>query len=571
RTPVDIFFRSLADSHLSKAVCVILSGTGSDGSLGLKRVKEQGGIVIAQSPREAEFGDMPRNAIATGLVDEVLPVAEIPDRISAYRRQQASFVTYDQIPAGSADKQALREVFLHLRERTGHDFTNYKPPTLLRRLGRRISVRKLPDIPSYVAYLRDEPRETEYLLKDLLISVTNFFRDPQTFETLEQEVIPKLLKGKTAADAVRVWVVGCATGEEAYSLAMLLVEHTGGLLDTPNIQLFATDIDEAALASAREGVYSITDAADVSQARLERFFKAEGDRYRIRREIRDKVLFARHNVLDDPPFSRLDLVSCRNLLIYLNQTAQARVMETLHFALKPGGFLLLGNSESVDAAAHLYAPVSRKKRIYRTRSIARREYTMPVPVPSFAAQAGMRVGGSNMGGNENLSIGSLHGRLLETYAPPSLIVAPRFVLMHLTERAGRYLRLPAGEPSESLLSLIRPELRSELRTALTRAVELRQNVRSRPVTVDEETVTLHVRPVLEQDDAARGFLLVMFEELGDDTASDTPAAVDAPLVKQLETEIDNLRLELSVSTSHHETQTEELRASNEELQALNEE
>jgi two-component system CheB/CheR fusion protein len=303
RAPVDIFFRTLATSHGASAVCVILSGTGANGSMGLKRVKEMGGAAFVQNPREAEFNEMPRNAIATELVDQVLPVAEIPEKIIAYRKNLGTV----QIPVEAEkraenEQHALREIFTHLRLRTGHDFSNYKRPTVLRRIERRINIRNLPDLPSYASYLQQNPEEITALLKDLLISVTNFFRDQKAFDVVGQEVIPAILQKKKTEEQLRIWVAGCATGEEAYTLAMLLAEKTLGVIDAPKVQIFATDIDESAIAFARDGFYTLNDAADVPPDRLRRFFNKEGEGYRIRREIREMILFANHNFIKDPPF-----------------------------------------------------------------------------------------------------------------------------------------------------------------------------------------------------------------------------------------------------------------------------
>ena len=360
RAPVDIFFRTLAQSHGPRAVSVVLSGTGANGSMGMKRVKEMGGLCIVQDPQEAEYDDMPRHSMATGLVDYVLPVAQIPAQIIAYR-EQVKRIPVPDAPHETTDDdmKALREIFTQLRVRTGHDFSNYKRPTVLRRIARRMGVHQLVDIPAYSHFMREHPPEATALLKDLLISVTNFFRDAEAFEALERDIIPKLFEGKTAGDQVRVWVTGCATGEEAYTVTMLLSECAANRLNPPQIKVFATDIDDDAIATARQGFYTINDAADVPPERLRNHFFIEADGYRVRREIREQVLFAVHNIIKDPPFAHLDLATCRNLLIYLNRTAQRRVMDVLHFALNPGGYLMLGASESVDGAVDLYSVVTR--------------------------------------------------------------------------------------------------------------------------------------------------------------------------------------------------------------------
>ena len=580
RAPVDIFFRTLADSHGSRAVAVVLSGTGANGSMGLKRVKEHGGAAFVQNPREAEFNEMPRNSIATDLVDEVLPVAQIPGKIIAYRDSLGKIdIPLDAEARPEEQQQALREIFTQLRVQTGHDFSNYKRPTLLRRIARRINVRDLPDLPSYAALIRDSRDEGQALMKDLLISVTNFFRDKEPFSFLVSDVIPRIFAGKTANDQVRIWSVGTATGEEAYSLAMLCAEHTLDLIDSPKVQIFATDIDEAALAGARDGIYTINDAADVSPERLRRFFAKEGDEYRVRREIREMVLFANHNVIKDPPFSRLNLASCRNLLIYLNHPAKERVMETLHFALEPGGYLLLGTSESVDGATDLYAPFSRENHIYQARQTGSRPYPVPEAIPSFRFDRTPVLSRRREKlALERITYGDLHQQLLERYAPPSVVVNEEYDIVHLSERAGRYLQVLGGDASNNLLKMALPDLRLELRSALFQAVQRKTNVEARnlKVTVDGKTETLnvHVRPVLGREDTARGFLLVVFEE----SSGDTHTVVEEPLfrsderlARQLDEELSRSKAQLRASSEQYEIQAEELKASNEELQAMNEE
>ena len=583
RAPVDIFFRTLADSQRARAVSVILSGTGANGSMGLKRVKEMGGVAFAQSPTEAEYADMPNNAIATGLVDYVLPVAEIPAKIAGYRERLGSV----KIPVTprerlESDEIALREIFTNLRVRTGHDFANYKRSTVLRRLERRISVHELPDLPAYARYLREETQETQALLKDLLISVTNFFRDPETFEVLKEKIVPRLFDGKGPEDQVRVWVAGCATGEEAYSIAMLLAEHVLDSIDAPNVQIFATDLDEWAIDKAREGYYTINDAADVPPDMLLRFFVKDGDGYRVRRELREMILFACHNLIKDPPFSRVDLVTCRNLLIYLNQSAQDRVMEIIHFALNPSGYLFLGTSESIEGANDLFVAYDKDKHIYRSRPVESRMTLSVSKMPSMLS----RLPGVGREGTtqrlrlpERLSYMDLHQRLLEQYAPPSVVVDEEYDVVHISERAGRYLKVSGGEPTANLLKIINPDLRLELRTALYQATQNKTYVEARALSVrvegQTEQVNLIVRPVLREEDAARGFILILFEavvpqkEAGDPITA--PVALGEPIARGLEEELIRLKSQLRSTIEQSELQTEELKASNEELQAMNEE
>ena len=582
RAPVDIFFRTLAQSHGPRAVSVVLSGTGANGSMGMKRVKEMGGLCIVQDPQEAEYDDMPRHSMATGLVDYVLPVAQIPAQIIAYR-EQVKRIPVPDAPHETTDDdmKALREIFTQLRVRTGHDFSNYKRPTVLRRIARRMGVHQLVDIPAYSHFMREHPPEATALLKDLLISVTNFFRDAEAFEALERDIIPKLFEGKTAGDQVRVWVTGCATGEEAYTVTMLLSECAANRLNPPQIKVFATDIDDDAIATARQGFYTINDAADVPPERLRNHFFIEADGYRVRREIREQVLFAVHNIIKDPPFAHLDLATCRNLLIYLNRTAQRRVMDVLHFALNPGGYLMLGASESVDGAVDLYSVVDKEHRIYQGRASESR-LVFPVPDGGLATQLGKLPEPRRMRESHatpRFSYGELHHRLLERYGPPSVVVNEEYEVLHMSESAGKFMQIQGGELSSNLLMLIRPELRLELRAALYQAAHNKSDVESRGISIplDGETkfINLLVRPVLSQEDRARGFFLVTLEESNEPTPIEQkkPAVTteEEPLARRLEEELVEVKAQLRATIEHHELQREELKASNEELQATNEE
>jgi two-component system, chemotaxis family, CheB/CheR fusion protein len=580
RAPVDIFFRALASSHGPRAVCVILSGTGADGSMGLKRIKEQGGLCLVQDPDEAEHADMPRHAIATGLVDAALPVAAIPGRIVAYRDRAKSVRLPEESPEpADTGEDALREIIGQLRARTGHDFSSYKRPTVLRRIARRMSLHEVADLQGYAELLRQHPDEARALLKDLLISVTNFFRDPGAFEKLRETVVPRLFEGKGEHDQVRVWVPGCATGEEAYSIAMLLAEFADTRTRPPGMLIFATDIDETAVRAAREGIYTRTDMADVSTERLRRFFLPETQGYRVRKELREMVLFAHHNIIRDPPFSHLDLVSCRNLLIYLNRAAQQRVMQVLHFALSPERFLFLGSSEAADGFSELFAPVEKDAAIFRSRpSPVRRGLPVPdayaQPLPAVPQEPPSR-GDSH---REPASIGILHQQLLELYAPPSLLVNEHLQLVHLSDRAGRYLQHPGGEPTADILKAIQPDLRLVLRAALNQAAQERATVQTAGArAADRPTaVTLVVKPVLRDDASPPEYFLVFFQEepirgLPSDHSQSVARIAQGDAARQLEEEAHMLRVQLRAQRERYETQSEELRASNEELQAMNEE
>lgn len=583
RAPVDTFFRALGEARRSRAVCIVLSGTGADGSMGLKRLKEHGGICLVQHPAEAEFADMPSNAIATGLVDAVISATEMPARILAYRTtvDRIHLPTDAAVPGGD-DDAPLREIFAQLRVRTGHDFSNYKRGTVLRRLERRMGVHQVQTLAEYAAIVRDHPGETDALLKDLLISVTNFFRDCEAWEALERDVVPSLVQGKTGTeDTVRVWVAGCATGEEAYSVAMLLDEQVEKMAQPLAFQVFASDLDDRAVGIAREGAYTLNDAADVSPPRLRRFFSQEGERYRVRKDLREHVLFARHNVLKDPPFSHVDLVCCRNLLIYLNRTAQQRFFEVAHFALNPGGFLFLGSSESIDGAGRLFAEVDNVSRIFKSRAgVPRRPVSMPDPVtrPFAPARTSQHAPIDDRVSAAPAPV-DIHQRMLEDYAPPSLVVNAEHEIVHLTAGAARFLQFTEGVPSSNLLTAIRPELRAELRTALYQAAFLQRTVDAGvlALTVDGSTlqVNLVVRPARRELELGGGYFLVLFEEVLEGAVPERSHTVaptnQADAIIQLENELTALRGQLRLTLETHETQAEELKASNEEHQAANEE
>lgn len=516
---------------------------------------------------------MPRSAIATGQVDLVLPVAEIPRQILNYYQRAERIRLPSDGSQGDANNDALRELFVLLRVRTGHDFASYKRATVLRRIGRRLQVNGVTDLPSYLQILRERPDEVQALLRDLLISVTNFFRDPEAFAALDT-LLPRIFAAKRPDDQIRAWVAGCASGEEAYSIAILLREHAARLDQPPAVQVFATDIDEEAIAVAREGLYPDNIVADVSPERLGRFFTEEQGRYRIKKEIRDTVLFAPHNLLRDPPFSRLDLVTCRNLLIYLNREVQERVLELFHFVLYPDGKLLLGASESADSLPGLFTVVDKKHRIYSRRTVAR--LAPMLPSMPLAAQERPRPPALSSSAPQVTSFAELHQRLVTAYGHPSVLVDSDYTIIHLAGEVDRFLRFSSGEPSYNLLKVVHPDLRLELRTVLFEATQqggpsTAMHVRM-SIGQEMRLVNLLVQPVLDPA-GARGFLWVLFTDIG--PASEQPsreAHISAePMVRRLDEELQRMREQLRLTIEQYETSNEELKASNEELQAMNEE
>ena len=573
RAPIDLFFRSVAE-RLGDGFAVILSGAGSDGAIGVRAVKEAGGIILVQEPGEAEYASMPRSAIASGVADFVLPVRELADRLAELIRIKQS-TSAAQEP--KIDEETLHRVLAHLRVRTGHDFSKYKRSTVVRRVARRMQVTRTEDLREYYEVLRESSDEAQALLADLLISVTTFFRDSEAFDALKKEVIPSLFQGRDLNDTVRVWVCGCATGEEAYSIAILLLEEAARHEFRPAVQLFGSDLDARALAVAREGRYPASIEADVSEERLRRFFNREGEGYRVRQELRDIVLFALHDVLKDPPFSRVDFISCRNVLIYLDRELQEQACSTFHYALKPGRHLFLGASETADNPPGLFRAANRGARVYQS---AADSGTRPRLLPRLLGPIAVRdIGqiGGQVSPSTALSEAALHRRMLEQVAPPSVLVDEAQRLIHLSESAGRYIS-PAGGPlSGNIVDLVRPELRFELRSALNRAFEQGASSLSLPIPVQfngvPHRVHLLVRPGANAQLAEARQALVMFVE-GKSMAEalpETDLQASSETVRRLTQELELTQTRLRTVREESEAANEELRAANEELQSINEE
>lgn len=602
---IDLFFRALADVHHNHAIGMVLSGSGADGSVGLSRIKEQGGVTLAQTPEDAEFDSMPRSAIDTGMVDIVLPVAEMPQRLvelsnnlqillarkdplpslGDVEQAEAPAAEFEHVQAHTQSKPnelALREILAALRARTGHDFRHYKQATVLRRIERRMQVNALRDMPSYARHLQSHPEETPALLADMLIGVTNFFRDREAFEALERDIIPSLFEQKldTEDKALRVWSAACSTGEEAYSLAILLSDQAelSGARGEVQLQVFATDIDDRALETARTGIYPEAIITDVPPARLRQYFTKEQNHFRMQKELRERILFARHNILRDPPFSRLDLISCRNLMIYLDRDIQIEVLRMFHFALNPGGYLFLGSSETADACSQLFTPVDKKNRIYRAKEVGSSLRRTPTgPFQGFALSTPPRPPlNEPYRRNKKFSFSDVHQRALEQYAPPSVIVNHDAEIVHMSDRAGSFLRYVGGEPSLNLTTLVHPQLRLELRTALYQAAHTGKSVEARRVRLEREGrnffVNMVVRP-FRDNEAGSEYMLVLFDEVEACMDSSTLEDSDTKdsVLTQLEAELQQTKEQLQITMEHSETSTEELRASNEELQAINEE
>lgn len=590
---VDRFFRTLALVRGERSIAVIMSGTGSDGAIGLTSIKEQGGITMAQAPDDAAYDGMPTAAISTGMVDFVLPVVEMGPRLNEIWRNAQCITLPDAVlasPGGGEPahqavaveaEKALQEIMSLLRSYTRHDFGHYKRATVLRRLERRMQVNRLPDLPSYRDFLRQRKEEAAPLLQDMLISVTNFFRDPSAFETLERDVIAGLVAQKAPAEPLRAWVAGCATGEEAYSLSILLREQADAQSKLVDVQIFSTDIDERAIAMARRGTYADGIVEDVTPARLRQYFVHSHGQYRVSAAVREPVLFAVHNLLRDPPFSRLDLICCRNLLIYLDRAAQAHVLEMFRVALKPGGVLFLGTSESTEACGTLFSAIDKKNRIYQVNPAYRASRHLPLIREAPLGQASGAVVPSirkPARRSNAATFAELHQRALEQFSPPSVLVDADYNVLHLSNGVGRFMERPSGEPSNNLLNNVRPDIRIELRTALFKASQSGRSVETRtaqrPRDGKQFVLNIAVRPV-HQDAGVSGLTLVVFDEVEESIHQPLEGfssdVARTQLIGQLEEEARELKLHLQEVIEGSETSTEELKASNEELQAINEE
>lgn len=569
RAPIDRFFESVAEAR-GDGFAVVLTGAGADGALGVRRMKEAGAVILVQDPVEAEFAMMPRSTIATGVADFVEPLNDIPKRLAEVLHSKRLLL---DTAAEEADMQ-IRRIVSFLRARTGHDFASYKAATVSRRIGRRMQVTRQDGLAAYASYLTETPEEAQELFGDLLISVTSFFRDPHAFSALAKTVIPALFESCEDDEPIRIWVVGCATGEEAYSLAMLLAEEAERRNISPKVQIFATDLDDGALATAREGRYPRTIEAHVSEERLERFFVQEVEHFRIRKELRDMVLFAHHSALKDAPFMRMHLITCRNLLIYLERDLQQQIMALFHYSLRPGCYLFLGSAESADARSELFAPFDREARIYtaKPRSSSPIELLNQLPrehrkdLPPLTRK------------RQERTPSTAHAATLEDAAPPSVLVDEEHHVVNLSGNAGRFIMPPEGPLSRELPDIVRPELRAELRSALHRVFSTGESTISLPIIVafndDRHRVVMYIAlGKHEPHEATRA--LVLFLDGGTvpkrEVEPDEETDFDAGEIRRLREELRTAQEQLSSSRREHENAIQELRISNEELQSVNEE
>jgi two-component system CheB/CheR fusion protein len=604
RLPIDFFFRSLALDQHERAIGIILSGTGSDGTQGIRAIKGEGGLIIVQDPASTEFDGMPLSAIASGLVDFKLPLAQMLPQLINYLTHFPDKLPLPKSVATPATISAIKKIFILLRSQTSHDFSNYKPSTIHRRIERRMAVHQIDSIESYVRFLQQTPAEVEALFRDLLIGVTNFFRDPETFRVLEERIIPKLFEGKPPGAVVRIWSTGCSTGEEAYSLAILIQEYLETSRQNYTAQVFATDIDSRAIAIARHGLYPNSVASDISPERLRRFFtiEMEDNAYRIHKSIRDMLIFSEHDLIKDPPFSRLDLISCRNLLIYLNGTLQKKLIPLFHYALNPGGMLFLGSSEGIGEFDDLFGVIDRKAKLYERKislQVGQRSALghFLLPAPPLDLQTSRVITKPAAPARQSLREVTEQA-ILNQLAPASALVNAHGDILYLYGRTGRFLELAPGETGiNNILRMAREGLRSPLGSALHRAAVNQEIVHVLNVSVKTNghytEVNLTVRPVTPGTEKNHDIplYLVILEDQSDaypqaelqqerssaagltkPAGGRTAATIDAEaLIEALQQKLQDRDQYLQAAQEELESSNEELKSANEEMQSVNEE
>jgi two-component system CheB/CheR fusion protein len=580
--PIDTFLHSLAEHRGELSACVVLSGTGRDGTLGLKSIKDAGGLVIVQEQAQAEYKGMPGSAIGTGLVDLILRTEKIPEALLRYARHPyLTKMEADESPDEQTERD-IRSVLAAVHAHTGHDFSRYKRKTIRRRIDRRLVLHQIQSLAEYNNFLRESPAEVQALFQDLTVTVTGFFRDPEAFEALDRALRERVIRRKNDGDDLRAWVVGCSSGEEAYSTAMLITEAVEDAKKHLNLKLFATEVNPQSLNTARNGTYPDTIALDVGEERLERFFTKKDCSYRVSDRIREMVVFALHDVTRDPPFSQLDLISCRNLLIYLDQTLQHKVLPLLHYGLLPGGLLFLGTAEGVGDFTDLFSPVDGRQRVFSAVNSGReRLYDLE---PFTADRRTWEERGEESGGPQRYRREEpvpparriLEKQVLEKYAPPAVVVDSGFQVIYLHGDADRYLRPPQGEPDWSILKMARKELHYRLRKALHQAQSQGQAVTEENLEIRYGNQLLEVdMKVIPFRDQGNEYLLITFtqekEELlpapggsGEQDESDSR-------MRSLKQELYTIRQDLQATIEELETANEELKSANEELQANNEE
>jgi len=579
RLPIDFFLRSLAEDRHEASIGVILSGMGSDGTMGLRAIKEKAGVVLVQEPASAKFDSMPRSAINAGLADLIAPVEDLPGKIIDYLRH-AIFIVKTERPLEEKDQSALEKVLILLRAKTGHDFSMYKKNTVYRRIERRMSIHQIDRIAAYVRFLQENSHEVELLFKELLIGVTSFFRDPAAWEQIQEAAFPALLAGHPTGGMLRAWSAGCSTGEEAYSLAIAFKEALDQAKPTVSftLQIFATDLDRDAIDKARQGVYPANIAADVTPERLHRFFIEEENGYRIGKEIREMVTFATQNIIMEPPFTKLDILICRNLLIYLTPELQKKLMPLFHYSLNPGGVMFLGSAETVSAFTDLFAPLNAKARLFRRRESVLPTEPVAFPASFVPALPGVLKELTMLKPAANLQ--SLADQLLlQHFSPPAVLVNDKGDILYISGRTGKYLEPAAGKANWNIFAMAREGLRFDLGSAFQKALRQKEAITVKGVKVGTnggaQTVNITVQAI-EEPEALRGMVMIVFTDVATPLDKKSPGRTrttpaDNVRVLELEQELQQLREELHSTREEMQSSQEELKSTNEELQSTNEE
>jgi len=577
RLPIDFFFRSLAQDQMEKSIGVILSGMGSDGCLGLRAIKEKAGLVLVQEPTSAKFDGMPRSAIDAGLADIVAPVEELPRKIITYLKR-TSLIPRKAAPIEDKALSALEKTIILLRAQTGHDFSLYKQNTLFRRIERRMGIHQIAQMSTYVRYLQQNPQELDLLFKELLIGVTNFFRDAPVWELLRTETMPTLLETCAPRRALRAWVAGCSSGEEAYSHAIVFREALEqAKIHNITLQIFATDLDKDAIDRARLGFFPSNIEVDVSDKRLSRFFIKQEGGYRIRKEIREMVIFAPQNITMDAPFTKLDLLSCRNLLIYLSAKVQKKLIPLFHYSLNPNGILLLGNSETIGSFNNLFNPLNSKARLYQRSEI--NHPLLQVDFPSSLSTTPMIEKDTHPQLEAPVSLHSLADHLiLKQYAPPSALVNDQGDILYISGHTGKYLEPAAGKANWNLFAMAREGIRYELSAAFHKALRKKESISLNRVRIEpgenEHFADISVQQ-LQEPKQLKGLIMVVFKEVPSpflgNAKKATPAGSPSARLSDLEQELLQVRSEAQANNEAMQTLKEEYRSANEELQSTNEE
>lgn len=582
RLPIDYFFRSLAADQHEKSICIVLSGTGSDGTQGVRSIKGEGGMVMVQNPASTEFDGMPSSALSTGMVDYKLPPAEMPAQLIAYTTHAFGKPPLKIFKTKPKEENTIQKIFILLRAHTGHDFSLYKPTTINRRIDRRMAINQIETLEDYSKYLQQTPEEINVLFHDLLIGVTNFFRDPEVFHVIEEKVIPKLLANKTMKSNLRIWIPGCSTGEEAYSIAILLAEHMERIKKDVQVQIFATDIDNTSIASARIGIYPSSISADITEERLQKYFTLKQSSsdpnsgvYQIHKNIRDMIVFSEQNLIKDPPFSKLDMICCRNLLIYLGTELQKKLIPLFHYSLNAKGFLLLGTSESIGDFTSLFLPLDRKSKIYTRKedsSFKKTTFSNFIPTLTSVDLVRTKITEKKVFPKKITLKEITEQTLLMQIAPACALINGSGDILYLQGRTGMYLEPAQGESTiNNILKMAREGLKKDLSVGLHKAVRTKEIQKQLGLRVktngDFSSINLTIIPIEESvaELPDNPLYLVVLEE------APSPIVLETEIPKESNEYILALKKELKAKEDYLQTANEELETANEELRSSNEE